>query len=153
MFGSLTGLLVAITISATASSQLLLGWADTIAYLLLNVVAYLALSFNYFNFVNLCHTSLRIRILQELRDAGGVLSADRLRVLYDDTLLTRLRVKRLLEGRHLLASEDRLVCKGGLFLLVAKVFDGLRWAVLGPAAERPPQGCPAPDQSGPSRSP
>ena len=64
VFGSLAGLLVAVAMSTLACLELRLIWSDAAAYLALNIIAYLALSFDYFNFVNLCLTSLRIRILQ-----------------------------------------------------------------------------------------
>ena len=42
---------------------------------MMNLAAYLAFAFGYFNFINLNVASLRIRMLQELMESGGTMPA------------------------------------------------------------------------------
>lgn len=117
--------------------------ADTLALVGLNTVASLALGFGYFNFVNLTIASLRIRVLEELSDAGGWLPRKTLLDRYGDGSVADLRLERLVRGGHLVERNGRL-CTGRLqFLCVARIFDGLRWLIFGPEyaarLRRPPR--------------
>lgn len=129
---AIVGLFVVVTLTLVGCSRLTLPSRDVVAYLVLNIVAYLALSFDYFSFVNLGLTSLRIRMLREIQAAGGSLAGERLGRLYDDRGLTNLRIDRLVSGRHLVLQDGRLYSQKGVFLAIAMLFDWLRWFVVGP---------------------
>jgi hypothetical protein len=102
-----------------------------VGYGLLNLLTYLALAFGYFNFVNLTIASLRIRLLEEILDAGGELSAGRLRAAYNADSVSDLRLARLLRGGHLVERNGRLVIGRRRFMIVARIFDFLHWLIIG----------------------
>ena len=109
----------------------------------MNGFASLAFAFGYFNFVNLTVASLRIRILEELLDSGGWLSRDAILDRYGTSSVADLRLERLVGGGHLVERNGRLHTGRLQFLLVARIFDALRWLILGPryaAALRQPPG-------------
>jgi hypothetical protein len=125
------GLGVVVALTLVGCGRLSLSRDDVVAFLVLNVVTYLALSFDYFSFVNLCLTSLRIRMLREILGAGGSLAGKRLGGLYDDRGLMNLRIGRLVNGGHLVLRHGRLYSQKGFFLAIATLFDWLRWFVMG----------------------
>lgn len=73
--GALAGLVATIAITSLACRRDAVSTVDTLAFVGMNAIASLAFAFGYFNFVNLTVASLRIRILEELADAGGRLPA------------------------------------------------------------------------------
>ena len=131
------------TIATIAAMRLMnAALADTAAMLALNVLTYLALAFGYFNFVNVSIASLRIRMLAELRDAGGPLPRERLLADYNSEHVLALRLARLTRGGHLLEKDGRFYQGPAIkFLLLARVFDLLRWIVLGSRRQPQPRAC------------
>ena len=133
--GALVGLVVTVAMTLAACSRDATPSIDMLALVGLNIVASLAFAFGYFNFVNLTVASLRIRILEELVDSGGRLSRAALLERYGTSSVADLveRNGRLHTGRL-------------QFLLVARIFDGLRWLIFGPAyaaaLRRPPATAP-----------
>lgn len=132
--GFLTGsaaLLVASLVAARGGGVVAdgYGWLGA-----MNGLCYLALAFGYFNFVNLAIASLRIRMLEELVASGGRLPLRRLEDSYGTDRMIGLRIDRLLRGGHLRDEAGRLVSGRRPFLVVARVFDGLRWMILGSRA-------------------
>ncbi len=107
------------------------GIADGTGFGLLNLLTYLALAFGYFNFVNLTIASLRIRLLEEILDAGGGLSAERLGAAYNASSVVGLRLDRLVRGGHLVERDGRLVIGRRRFMVVARIFDFLHWFIIG----------------------
>ncbi len=71
------GLVVTAAISLAAMLWTHGTLADGVALTGVNAMAYLALAFGYFNFVNLNIASLRIRMIQELAESGGRLPIER----------------------------------------------------------------------------
>jgi hypothetical protein len=140
--GALAGLVATIAITLAACSRGGLSVIDTLALVALNMVASLALAFGYFNFVNLTVASLRIRILEELLETGGLMSRKSLLDRYGTSSVADLRLERLIGGGHLVERKGRLHTGRLQFLLVARIFDGLRWLILGPryaaGLRRPP---------------
>ena len=141
--GASAGLAVTIAITLAACSRGGASFIDTLALVGLNTVASLAFAFGYFNFVNLTVASLRIRILEELADAGGWLPRAALLDRYGTASVADLRLERLVGGGHLVERNGRLHTGRLQFLVVARIFDGLRWLIFGPAyaasLRRPPR--------------
>lgn len=131
--GGLAGLVATIAITLLACRRDAVSMSDTLALVGLNAVASLAFAFGYFNFVNLTVASLRIRILDELADAGGRLPRSALLDRYGTASVADLRLERLVGGGHLVEQNGRLYTGRLQFLLVARIFDGLRWLIFGPA--------------------
>jgi hypothetical protein len=140
VLGCQCGLAVTAAISLAALLGMHCGLADGLALAGLNLTTYLALAFGYFNFVNLNITSLRIRMIQELADSGGRLPADALAGLYNTETIIALRIDRLTRGGHLAQRGGRYYSGKRRFLLVARIFDLLRWAILGQRSLPSPSG-------------
>jgi hypothetical protein len=129
--GFLCGLFAVMGIAAAALARMQPPVMDSLGFLAINLLTYLAFAFGYFNFVNLNIASVRIRVLQELWLSGGCMAKDRLRALYNTDGVIALRLERLTRGGHLLERQGRYYTGNLRFLLVAKLFDGLRRLILG----------------------
>lgn len=107
--------------------------ATLMAYGLLNSVCFGALGYCYFTFVNLSATSLRIRILRQLRHAPGhMLSTAKILSSYNSTGITHDRIFRLKSWGQLLERDGRIVISGKpAFLRLAGLVDMLRAMVFG----------------------
>ncbi len=146
------GLAATLVFSAAGLWLLRLSAADFLALLAMNVAAYLAFSFGYFNFINLNIASLRIRMLQELAERGGEMPAEDLAGLYNTQQIIALRISRLTEGGHLIEREGRYYSGKQKFLIVGRIFDALRLVILGRrgleinAGAKPSESCNPPPQ-------
>ena len=111
VIGFVAGLLVVLALQVV----LLLGFSRNLDRWVLAIVAnpaiYVMLSYCFFNFINLGHASIRIRIFKECDDRGGFIAHDELRAVYDDEPIKEARLQRLLEGGD-------VVCEGGRWKLV-----------------------------------
>ena len=129
--GFMVGLVLTLAVSGWAVGQMVIGSEDRTGYVVLNLLTYLALAFGYFNFVNLTVASLRIRLLEEIREAGGAMPAATLKAAYNSSEVVAVRLQRLVEGGHLVEKDGRLHSGRLLFLIVARIFDGLRLLIIG----------------------
>jgi len=137
-FRLLAGFIAGLPVVLVVSRVALLSWdatsMDRAVLLAFNVLTYIGLAFGYFAFVNLNVCSLRIRMLQELLEAGGILPRRELLACYNTDEVSSLRIDRLLHGRYLIEVQGRVYSGNRCFLLIARVFDILRWIVLGSKA-------------------
>ena len=129
--GALAGLAATVAITLAACARDSVSFIDTLALVGLNTVASLAFAFGYFNFVNLTVASLRIRILEELAEAGGRLPRAALFDRYGTSSVADLRLERLVGGGHLVERNGRLYSGRLQFLLVARIFDAVRSLIFG----------------------
>lgn len=129
--GFFSGLVATIAIASWPARRQGFFDSDRIALTALDTLTYTALGWCYFHFVNLGIASLRIRVLEEISEAGGVLHASELKHRYDDNQMARTRLQRLVAGGHLVCREGRFYSGRRGFLVVARIFDVLRRAVLG----------------------
>jgi len=134
MLGCACGLAATVAVGIAAIFMMHGSLADGLALTGMNMVAYLALSFGYFNFVNLNIASLRIRMAQELAESGGEMPVDELTKLYDTDAVIALRINRLVSGGHLIERQGRYYSGKRRFLVVARTFDFLRLVILGRGA-------------------
>ncbi len=137
----LAGFSIGLAAALAASFALLwsmgTGAADLLAIVGMNGAAYVAFGFGYFNFVNLNIASLRIRMLQELADSGGSMPAIAFASCYNTDSVIALRIQRLVSGGYLVEKEGRYFSGKQSFLIVARIFEFLRWAILGGRAALP----------------
>jgi hypothetical protein len=102
--------------------------------LVLGLVANLAifgmLAYCFFNFINLGHASIRIRIFKECDDRGGFITHEELRAVYDDELIKEARLQRLLEGGDVVRENGRWKLVNPRLVPVAKMVFGLKKFVL-----------------------
>jgi hypothetical protein len=131
LVGCCCGLAATFAISAAALLLMKAGVVDFLALLSMNLVAYLAFSFGYFNFVNLNIASLRIRMVQELAESGGAMPIETLAAVYNTEEVIALRIDRLANGGHLIERQGRFYCGKRQFLIVGRIFDFLRLVILG----------------------
>lgn len=136
--GFICGLLVVMTVSSWGVGRMEIGLQSRIGYLAINLLTYLALAFGYFNFVNLTVASLRIRLLEEIRESGGSLPAEALKAAYNSREVVAIRLQRLIQGGHLVEKDGRLHSGRLPFLIVARIFDGLHWFIFGQRRKKSP---------------
>jgi hypothetical protein len=107
---------------------------------LVNAPIYVALSYCYFNFVNLGQTSVRIRLYTEIAERPGGMSASDLVHIYDEKALMRARVDRLLESGDLVERDGRYHLGRRRLVPIASVIFYAKRLVLGRASEFHPAG-------------
>jgi hypothetical protein len=127
----LPGLLVTVAAGGLGLYWMNAGFADVIGYGALNIVTYGALGWGYFHFVNLCIASLRIRVLEEIVDAGGRMPTQQLVAHYNTDGLIAVRITRLVDGGHFVVRNQRYHRGKPQFLLIARIFDLLRRVIMG----------------------
>ena len=136
--GILIGMLASIAMTTIAVQWSSFSQIDSACFQLLNAGTYLALAFGYFNFVNLTIASLRIRLLGELLSAGGALDRGSLLEAYNTRKVFDVRLNRLVDGGHLVDRDGRFFIGKRRFLAVARIYNFLRWFVIGPWPSDPP---------------
>ncbi len=104
--GFLAGMLVTLALQA---ALLLFFPRDLNAWflaVLVNPALYVMLGYCFYNFINLGQASIRIRIFKECDGHGGFITHEELRAVYDDELLKKARLQRLLEGGDVARGES-----------------------------------------------
>jgi len=95
-----------------------------------NPAIYVMLAYCFFNFINLGHASIRIRIFKECHDRGGFITHEELRAVYDDERIRDVRLKRLLEGGDIVKEEGRWKLLNPRLVPVANLVFALKYFVL-----------------------
>ena len=98
--------------------------------LVANPAIYVMLAYCFYNFINLGHASIRIRIFKECDDRGGFITREELRAVYDDELIKEARLQRLLEGGDVVRENGRWKLVNPRLVPVAKMVFGLKKFVL-----------------------
>ncbi|MEI6338221.1 MAG: hypothetical protein WCQ57_06505 [Verrucomicrobiota bacterium] len=98
--------------------------------LVANPAIFVMLSYCFFNFINLGHASIRIRIFKECDDRGGFITREELRSVYDDELIKQARLQRLLEGGDIVRDNERWKLINPRLVPVANIVFGLKKFVL-----------------------
>jgi len=129
--GAVMGIVTTAVITLVACVRGGDSFVDMLALTAMNTVAALGFSFGYFNFVNLTVASLRIRILEEIADAGGWLPRAALLDRYGTGSVADIRLERLVGGGHLVERNGRLHTGRLQFLVVARIFDAARALIFG----------------------
>ena len=129
------GLAATLAMAVVAARRSVPGADDRLAFAMLDGLTYAALAWCYFHFVNLGIASLRIRVLEEIIEAGGSLQAQALRQRYDDTDMAETRIQRLLAGGHVVMRDQRFHSGRPAFLIIARTFELGRSLIIGARAE------------------
>jgi hypothetical protein len=98
--------------------------------LVANPAIYIMLAYCFFNFINLGQASIRIRIFKECDERGGFITHEELRTVYDDELIRRARLERLLEGGDIVCEDGRWRLVNPRLVPVAVVVFALKRFVL-----------------------
>jgi hypothetical protein len=120
-----------LSVSILAAMNLRVPSMDAFGWCLLSSLTYVALGWCYFHFVNLGIASLRIRVLEEIVEAGGTLQAVSLQDRYNDARMADARIQRLIAGGHLVARGERFHRGSARFLFTARLFAVLRHLIIG----------------------
>lgn len=100
-----------------------------------NLLAAAALGYSYFHFVNLGETARRVRILRELREAGGELSERELLARYSARFIVQVRMERLLGNRQVVVRNGRYCIGRCAMLLSSRIIVAMKRLLLGRAGE------------------
>jgi hypothetical protein len=105
-------------------------YSGSIAFVLVNLIAYTSLEYCYFAFINLGETAIRIRILRELTDAPSGLSLEDLLRLYNTKKILGKRLNRLLNNGQIICKDNRYYIGKPVMLFIAKLILLLRLFIL-----------------------
>ena len=103
---------------------------DPIESLVCQIGTYLALSFCFWTFLNLNLTSLRIRVMRQLLQAGGTTAVSELLASYSDAERLQRRLVRLSNGGQIELIDGKWFLCSSLVLIVARCIDLIR-AIMG----------------------
>jgi len=103
--------------------------------LLINIPTYLALSYCFFNFVNLGQTSIRIRIYSEIAAHPNGMPAAEVAREYQDDALMRVRLQRLIESGDVVRKADRYFVGRTRLVRLGDIIFAAKRFVLGKASE------------------
>jgi hypothetical protein len=145
--GVLAGLVAVAAISAVATSRMGAQGQDRWGLMALNILTYLALAYGYVGYVSMNMTSLRIRVLKEVLECGGGLPKAQLLARYSGDDVVSSRIRDLISGGYLIDQGGRLHSGKPAVLIIAILWDFMRWVVLGrnrtPFPSLPQNGSPA----------
>jgi len=99
------------------------------------VLAYGAWWFIFLNLVQALESSIRVRLVNELRIAGGRMPWSVLQQRYSDSVLLGLRLNRLLAGGAVVERNGRLHVVSPGLKLIAGIFRFLKVSLLGQDSE------------------
>lgn len=102
---------------------------------LIGLIAYGAWWFSFLNLVQALESSLRVRLLAEVRAAGGRISLAKLAQRYDDATLLRLRLQRLRAGGAIVERDGRLHVVSPGLRAIAGFFRLLKRTLIGQSSE------------------
>jgi hypothetical protein len=105
--GFALGLAAALGLTAVACRQMGSPLGDAMGQGLVNGLTAGALGYGYFHFLNLGETARRIRILREVVEAGGTLTAGDLLQRYNARMMVEQRLARLLRNGQVVVREGR----------------------------------------------
>ncbi len=108
---------------------------DLLTQAAVHLVTYSALSYCYLNFVNLGHSSIRIRIYAEMAATADGLSRQDLEREYPETALSETRLQRLRESGDIVERNGRYVIGRRRLVPVARVIFGAKQLLLSKSSE------------------
>jgi len=123
-----TGFFVLLLLSLILSQQL-------VTSIFVQGLTYIALSYSYFNFINLGQTSRRIRILREFKSAPDGLSEEELLERYNSKEIIERRIERLLISKQIIIKNNNYYIGNPVMLLAAKFLVVLKIILLGKRSE------------------
>ncbi len=130
VIGFVVGLLVVLALQAGLLLVLPRNLDRWVLALVANPAIYVMMAYCFYNFINLGHASIRIRIFKECDDRGGFITRAELLAVYDDELIKEARLQRLLEGGDIIRENGRWKLVNPRLVPVAKMVFGLKKFVL-----------------------
>jgi hypothetical protein len=111
------------------------GWLEGVVLLAGDFTIYGCAAFLFFNFINAGESSIRIRILRELRTGGGPLTEAALLKIYNDRIILDTRLGRMISNGQIECIDGRYRLVAHTLLRPAKLFRFLKWLLLGRTSE------------------
>ncbi|HOZ47631.1 MAG TPA: hypothetical protein PLO37_12880 [Candidatus Hydrogenedentes bacterium] len=109
--------------------------AELLPYLIVNGIAYGALGYDYFHFINLNVTARRPRIMGEFLDAQRPLTLEDITARYDSALQVRVRVKRLVDSGQIVERDGRYFIGRPTMLYITRFIMFMKLVMLGKRSE------------------
>ena len=101
---------------------------------LVNAPTYAALSYCYFGVANLGHTSIRIRLYDEIASRNGM-SVQEIEEIYSEKTFAEMRLQRRLENGDIIERNSRYYLGKARFAVVARIIGGIRSFLIGATRE------------------
>lgn len=111
------------------------GLLDSIFSGIVNFVAYSALGYAYFHFVNLGETGRRVRLVRELYESQKGLSAAEIIARYNAKEIIQRRINRLINNGQISARNNRFYIGNPQMLLTTKIIEALKLVLIGKKSE------------------
>ncbi len=108
---------------------------DALALLATVAISYGACGFFYFNIVNGRKSALRVRLLRELRESPGGLSAADVLERYQPGEMFATRLGRMIAHRQAVETDGRLHVRHGAVWLIMKVMTSMKLLLFGAPSE------------------
>tara|TARA_B100000959_G_C14929229_1_gene602869 strand:- start:325 stop:855 length:531 start_codon:yes stop_codon:yes gene_type:complete len=106
-----------------------------ILFITTNFLIYLALSYCYFHFINLCLTARRIRLVRDLFASGNGLTLNEIQKNYNASEMLKKRTRRLLNSGQILEINGRYFIGKPMMLFAAWSLVRLKFIFLGKGSE------------------
>lgn len=134
-FGFLCGVMILLGIEAAYIKHFALSLLETLPYIMVNAISYMALGYCYFHFINLGETARRIRLLRELSESGDGLSMDEILQRYNAKEIVENRLNRLLKSGQIIYKDDRYYIGKPTMLFISQAIIFLKLLILGKKSE------------------
>jgi hypothetical protein len=103
--------------------------------LFVSAPTYVALSYCFFNFINLGQSSIRIRLYSEIAAAPGGVSVEQMTREYNEDALMHARLQRLTESGDIVERDGRYFVGRRRLVPVSAIIFGLKAFILGKTSE------------------
>ncbi len=108
---------------------------DVAGNFLADFIAYSALGYCYFHFINLGETARRTRILRELKESAGGLTLNEILSRYNAKEIIERRISRLIQTGQVKLDNNKLFIGKPLVLIMARFLIFLKIILLGKKSE------------------
>jgi hypothetical protein len=98
---------------------------------LVNAPTYAALSYCYFGVANLGHTSIRIRLYDEIAARRNGMSRPEIDEIYNEKAFAEMRLKRRIENGDMIERNSRYYLGKAKFAVVARIIGAIRGFLIG----------------------
>ncbi len=108
---------------------------ETLFFIVGDMGIYIGLGYVFFNFINIGESSIRVRILRELKTAGGQMPEATLLARYNDYEILNLRLGRLRSNGSVAIHDGRLTVTSQVLLVLAAIMRTMKQLLLNRRSE------------------
>ena len=110
-------------------------FVDSICLLIVNLIIYSCLGYQYFNIISLGETARRIRIMREIYEAENGLTYLEILECYNARYILEVRLARLLNNRQIAFRNGRYFIENNTMAYITKFISVMKIIVLGKKSE------------------